>query len=123
VGGAMETEVCKAELLRLRGGVGDPGSGGASPLLAADGIAATAAMPSSGRMFTGIRERPTKSPSELLAAMAPSVQMQPRPVKFIYIVSDSTGFTASHALTSCMTQFEGLLVDYNRSENPRVAPC
>eukprot|EP00288_Rhodomonas_lens_P005709 CAMPEP_0177736442 /NCGR_PEP_ID=MMETSP0484_2-20121128/25337_1 /TAXON_ID=354590 /ORGANISM="Rhodomonas lens, Strain RHODO" /LENGTH=733 /DNA_ID=CAMNT_0019250123 /DNA_START=197 /DNA_END=2399 /DNA_ORIENTATION=+ len=33
--------------------------------------------------------------------------------KYIYIVSDSTGFTASHALTSVMAQFDSLVVDWN----------
>lgn len=104
--------VSGAEILRLRGGVDECGGGRQHNSLSQQGP---------GRMFTGIRERQDKSPSALLAAMAPSAQVQPRqPIKFIYIVSDSTGFTASHALTSCMTQFEGLLVDYNRSDNTRA---
>mmetsp|Transcript_50369 Transcript_50369/g.157313 ORF Transcript_50369/g.157313 Transcript_50369/m.157313 type:complete len:751 (-) Transcript_50369:105-2357(-) len=37
--------------------------------------------------------------------------------KYIYIVSDSTGFTASHALTSVMAQFDSLAVDWNGQDN------
>jgi len=37
--------------------------------------------------------------------------------KYIYIVSDSTGFTASHALTSVMAQFDSLAVDWNGQDS------
>ena len=44
----------------------------------------------------------------------------PRPKKYIYIISDSTGFTASHALTSCVAQYDGLSVDEEGAPDARV---
>ena len=40
--------------------------------------------------------------------------------KHIYIVSDSTGFTASHALTSVLGQFETLKIDWSEKNNPEL---
>eukprot|EP00802_Teleaulax_amphioxeia_P008253 Tamp_08261.p1 GENE.Tamp_08261~~Tamp_08261.p1 ORF type:complete len:722 (+),score=171.18 Tamp_08261:310-2166(+) len=49
-------------------------------------------------------------------------ELRGRPIKYIYIVSDSTGFTASHALTSCMTQFEDIIVDWNGEHEGQEPP-
>ena len=101
-------------LATLRGGQGkakDQGpSDGAN--LASDGIKA---MASQTKMFTGIRERRERSAKGFFDAMGPSPQVQSRPIHYVYIVSDSTGFTASHALTSCMTQFEDIAVDWHET--------
>ena len=90
--------------------------------IAADGIAA---MASQTKMFTGIREKPLRrsGTSGFLAAMAAQPEeLRGRPIKYIYIVSDSTGFTASHALTSCMTQFEDIIVDWNGEHEGQEPP-
>lgn len=39
-------------------------------------------------------------------------------IRYVYIVSDSTGFTASHAVTSVMAQFENLIVDSSTDPSP-----
>lgn len=44
----------------------------------------------------------------------------PRTKKYVYIISDSTGFTASHALTSCVAQYDGLAVDEEGSADCTV---
>jgi hypothetical protein len=85
-----------------------------------DGFVSGGGIRPSPRMFTGVREKKEcvdRSPSgSLLAAMATSAEPETRTIKYIYIVSDSTGFTASHALTSCMTQFEDVAVDLDDFE-------
>ena len=106
-------------LARLAGGRGETEDSAMN--FAADGIAA---MASQTKMFTGVREpllrRSGSGSQSLLAAMAQAVEPA-RPIKYIYIVSDSTGFTASHALTSCMTQFEDIIVD-NHDEHDGHEP-
>ena len=106
---------------RLRGGRGEQDAWHGDGFVAADGIRAMArsqggvsTVRPQQRMFTGVREverAVDRSPSGQFAAMAQQSQETTRPVKYIYIVSDSTGFTASHALTSCMTQFQDVIVD------------
>lgn len=112
----------------LRGGQGKSGdqcpTDGAN--LASDGIKA---MASQTKMFTGIRERRERSTKGFFDAPWPSPQAHSRPIHYVYIVSDSTGFTASHALTSCMTQFEDIAVDWHETaddhgeEPPEEAGC
>ena len=106
-------------LARLAGGRGETEDSAVN--IAADGIVA---MASQVKMFTGVREpllrRSGSGSQSLLAAMAQAVEPA-RPIKYIYIVSDSTGFTASHALTSCMTQFEDIIVD-NHDEHDGHEP-
>ena len=108
-----------AAVSRFRGG-GEAGEieGGsvAGTLPTADWIGPAA----SPRIFTGIRERTSSGMAPLAVMATPHVQT--RPVKYIYIVSDSTGFTASHALTSCLTQFEGLLVDWHADNDNAEEP-
>jgi len=95
----------------LRGGQGNEyTTDGAN--LASDGIKA---MASQTKMFTGIRERRERSAQSFFDTMGPSPRVKSRPVFYVYIVSDSTGFTASHALTSCMTQFEDIAVDWHET--------
>ncbi|EKX48913.1 hypothetical protein GUITHDRAFT_85988 [Guillardia theta CCMP2712] len=60
-----------------------------------------------------------RSYSDTVCAVRPSSKrfgldcmQQIRSARYIYIVSDSTGFTASHALTSVMAQFESVSVDW-----------
>ena len=65
-------------------------------------------LPTSLLIFSpsGVRERPERTAAAMLAAMkAPPEKV--RPIKYIYLVSDSTGFTASHALTRCKTKSAG----------------
>ena len=38
-------------------------------------------------------------------------------IKLVYIVSDSTGFTASHALTSVLGQFEDIKIDWDKTDD------
>lgn len=44
------------------------------------------------------------------------------PIKFIYIVSDSTGFTASHALTSVLGQFDHVKIDWDEQASDAHSP-
>jgi hypothetical protein len=63
-------------------------------------------------------EIPFPTSTNAIAALSDHSALEPDGCKHIYIVSDSTGFTASHALTSVMAQFETLAVDWNGQEDP-----